>query len=487
MTSDGQHNRQTTPSARRSTLTQQARLVTDDRGTRIAFRVADIADPADRQRGPTVGLLVGRDVLRRAAAGGPSPRSRREHGAAALVADWSRTAAAPAGLRELVTGDRAGLIRHGAGVPTAALLAGIRQVCPDLRVCVLTARQPDADRLRRATRQLVELPPIPRGEDADPHECGHGWMAFRTFIGAADLEISKCDLVVLADATQVLHQHACYPLLAADRRFHLVGLLRSDRHLSPLEGSKIFAAFGPRIVDVPFPGHALRPTSVAWIPIHCPPLVDDPGIDFWRRAYWQHGLRSRLIARFARELAAQPRPHVGLAVDRADADPVATCTVTILVATPDHALGLADRLPGWSVLVEPALLSAARDNGLSARQQRLLRDRAALWASRHRIMTQSAAESAVTDPTDVLVWAGGGPCPPDLISAWRIAPAEAARPLLVVDCRDRFGDQIATWSQQRSRAYDAMDIFPVGVDPEVAQTRLYLATSPRSLRIGGST
>lgn len=432
----------------------------------------DLGNPQDRLWGPTLGLRIAQQTL--------------EHDASICVPQSEQLTLAEDKL-DLCGGSRdlarfisqrwAGVIQHGPAISAAALLAQIVIALPGARIAVLGSRQTDLDRLRLRVRQSAADASI---HSSLPLDASDGWMAFSSFTNAADGDIQACDAVILPDATQVVHQRASGPLCAADRRFRLIGLLRDDRRLSPLERDKVFAAFGPALLEIPASGCTRRRVYVAWSNAHGPAVAASDSLELLRRGYWHNFARNRRLARCARAAAATPRqPLIAESTMINKSDPAETCRVALLVANIEHALALAERLPGWPVL------SGDADTSRMGRHRRdlLAARRGILPDGQQMIITHAAAERVELTGIDVLLWAGGGPHCPEIPASWTIVPADLHRPLILVDSRDQFDSRLARWSEFREREYAARDWFAPGVSQEFGRIKRYLAAPPRRCRL----
>jgi hypothetical protein len=182
-----------------------------------------------------------------------------------------------------------------------------------------------------------------------------------------------------------------------------------------------------------------------------PPVPDVVALK--REGIWANPVRNRRVARLAKALAAGDGP--GLAAEHptiaAWAAGVDISRVIVLVEGIEHALALADRLPGWGLLAGPHVATA----GLSARHRHILegRIRAGDVQPRRAIATLAGLAATDVERTGVIVRADGGVGIPGALESGLAMPYPAGRPLLLVDLDDRHHPELRRRSRARRAAY----------------------------------
>jgi hypothetical protein len=456
-----------------------------DHGYYVTRRLDSLLSPADGMRRPKAGLLPviehlaaieGRrlDVYRV----GECPTELPEAVYDPRIID--------PGLIDIVRGAR-GVIRIGPSVRPIQVVAQIAAAYPTCRIVVMSDRTAQLARAYQALRQWL---PDRHVLDHVPEDDEGAWIACSTFFDAAGGDLEKCHLLLLLDGTQAAHQRAEATLATMDARFHLFGLLRADRRLSPTEQDVMMATFGPQVLDLPAHGQEFASVSVTWLSIAAPVISADlETVDLYRAGYVNHPVRNRRLARLARALANRDEQHLRRHrhIVRWLADqPDRPLYVTVLVQSVEHAIALARDLPGWSIVAGAEPHGPVDTSGLRAWQRRLLDERRLLaepriaWGSdtSRQIVTAAAAPRRLTS-ADVVIWAGGGrgmaPIPP----SWLRRPAGMSHRLLIVDCIDRHHARLAAWSQERHLQYVEAEMYDVGVDPFLGRMIWFLFTAPR--------
>jgi hypothetical protein len=337
-----------------------------------------------------------------------------------------------------------GLIRHGAGVDPARLVAQVALAFPDESIAVVAVREADAQawaqRLqamgvrqarwhtsgsscRRPTRVLVTTPKGFNSPEADPFG--------RT-------------ILIAADAAEALGKEAgrpfeglAYPRMWGEppRRY---GLLPAARRCSPADLMELRGRFGPE-VHVPRHGAVVRRVVLRRERIEGGrDLRGLAGVDLLRHGIWAHEVRSRRLARVAEERAGDG----GGAVRR----------TVVLAANLDQALALAARLLDWPlVLGEGPVVDA----GLRDAEVRLLRERVGLDMDGHgrAIATPDGLHRLARFAPDVVVRADGGIGVPEGVAALLVSEDPDAPPLTLVDADDRHHPELRRQADDRFRAY----------------------------------
>ena len=235
------------------------------------------------------------------------------------------------------------------------------------------------------------------------------------------------------------------------------GFLEIGRHLAPYDADWMAALFGVEEVVIPRHGHVGRPVEVVAVTsVGGRGRAADPGtVAIKRQALWRHGLRNRRLATLARALAGGDQQRLVAeypAVAAPHAGRSAPLRVAVLVENVEHALGIAERLPGWPIVAGSHVATV----GLPGRP-------AALWTQRRRegagtparaIVTMAGLEGPGLEKLDVLIRGDGGPhVPPALDGIVIRASVNIRRPLLVVDLDDRHHPRLRAWARRRRAAY----------------------------------
>ena len=446
-----------------------------EHGYRTERRLDSLLRPSDGMMRPNAGLLP---VLahRAALAGlglhvrllGPSIATLPEPTADTRIADVT--------LPMFVRAQERGLIRVGRGVAIANLIAELNAAFPTARTVILGAHRNDLQRLDRDLQRLAAPAQLYVGRHAGAPTAR---IVLTTFIAAADAELAQADLVILVDADEAVQQRAQAALVTTDARFRLFGILAADRILAPYSRDVVIATFGPEVLNIPRHGFTLGKVSVAWCNVQTPKVaVDADPLELRRRGYWQHPTRNRRLANLAQAvferdcMLLRPYPDVARWLRSATVPP--SC-IAVLVDTVEHAVALAEQLPGWPIAAgeHPCL------HGLPARKRRLLAERRAMWFGQHQIVTSSAAQELRILP-DVIVWAGGGPQCPALPDHWLQRRTGDNSQVLLVDCVDRHHRQLARWSRRRKLSYINADRFDVGITPATGRVIRFLWQGERS-------
>jgi hypothetical protein len=255
------------------------------------------------------------------------------------------------------------------------------------------------------------------------------------------LDEKQADLVVFADAAEVLHARAS-DLFARMVNQRAYGFTPAEPSGSRA-GLWIESRLGPAIYRVP--GLAARPAEVAvadspWIAVP----AGAEGLE-WKRALWRDERRNGVIAGVAGALAGGDREALwrhGLLLqegsDRGD-ERAGPGRVAVLVESPEHGGELARLLPGWD-------LRSGRPGESSGEAA----------APDRSILTLVHAHHRDRLDVDVLVRADGGAGALDLPgfpAARREAPG---RRVVVVDLGDDFDGAAEAATRCRLRAYEEL-------------------------------
>jgi len=379
---------------------------------------------------------------------------------------------------DFVHSSKRGVIRVGAGVRPEALVAQLRLAFPDATIAVAAARREDVRQFGRALKTLIPSACWSLGDDfpADP-----GPLVVSTYLGLADhgVALHRRDVLVCLDARHALGRDARLAIGHAPRA-RLYGLIGRDERLAPCDRDRIWAVFGFEALDVPRHGHVARPVAVAFGKITggtVPPGADVVALK--RKGIWRHPVRNRRVARLAAALAGGEGPRLSAESPAfaAHLAGVAAPRVVLLTEGIEHALGLAERLPGWGLLAGPHVEPA----GLNARQRDILDRRAGAGVGElcGTIATLAGLSGGHVEVADVLVRADAGIGIPGALAAAQAMPHGTGRPLLLVDFDDRHGPELRRRSRARRRAYLDRGWAVDGAAGPPTPVDLFLATRPR--------
>ncbi len=248
------------------------------------------------------------------------------------------------------------------------------------------------------------------------------------------LDPTVAGVVVFADARQALHARARRDLASLGRQ-RIYGLFDDRDWLGRRERLLIEAGIGPVIGRLgaadEFPV-VLRAVFADWTGGELPDL--QLGLQWKRRSIWHNPARNAAIARLASALDAgddAPLWEHGLFLDREGAArPPADPAVVVLVEAPEHARGLAQLLPGWTVL------SAERHDAAAAEARAGTPSRGYReGAARRAIATWLYARDRGRVEADIVLRADGTPWPL-YVGLAPPGPRAEGRAVLLVDLAD---------------------------------------------------
>lgn len=358
------------------------------------------------------------------------------------------------GLLDFIHDQSLGIVRLGDSIDIARLVAEICAANPRATLAIISQSR---KRLRELKPRLVDL-----GVDlrATGRAC-YGDVVTRVFVGTYfdlgdDPDFNKRHLFIALDAIEAIAYWAEFPLLAPFVLFRLFGFLSEHSKPSPYESDRLMATFGPSFYCLPSHGFQNVTVNVAWLAINSPRLPDEaqpPKV--FRRGYWNHHARNRQIAKLALALVAGDQPRIARLAPGAELHhlPQSPPRVAVLVEAIDHAISLAELLPGWPI--KSQLDVDVTD--LSGRQQQLLAARSCQWAILpNRIISGSCLD---LNDFDVVICAGGGKVSPLVSQRPPICPVDQPRQLLVVDVIDRHHPLLHRLSRNRRQGYEERNWF----------------------------
>lgn len=359
------------------------------------------------------------------------------------------------GLLDFIHDNSLGIVRLGDSVDLARLVAEICAANPRATFGILSQSR---KRLRELKPQLVKL-----GVDlrATGRTC-YGDVVTRVFVGTffdLDDDFNKRHLFIALDAIEAIAYLAEFPLMAPDVRFRLIGFLNEHSNPSPYESDRLMATFGPALYHLPRHGFENVEVAVAWLEINSPRLEEAQPPKVFRWGYWQHRARNRRIAKLAMALAAGDQSRIARLAPRAELHhfPQSPPRVAVLVEAIDHAIALAEVLPGWPIWTRPKL----DDIFLNEQERQLLRRRSCQWTRPNICIVPGWIPN--TEHFDVVIWAGGGRVSPLVVQRPPICPVNLHRRLLVVDVIDRHHPMLYRWSRSRLEAYQQINWFAPGI------------------------
>jgi hypothetical protein len=400
--------------------------------------------------------------------------------------DWPQALGPPEhGLLRAVREQEWGLVRYDPrGLDPARLVAQVALAWPELTVSVAVATREQAWELGRALRAYLPGVSVPAGQNSPATVSrvvvatykGLGHSAQYEGPGHKVFDISWTDIVIALDALAAVSKVATECLSRAARA-RLYGLLPMDRRPAPFERDLLTFLFGLHEISLPWPGHRERPVQVVRYPIKGgPKLPPQLGtVQLKRRGLWQNALRNRKVADLARAFAAGRRdaldalfPGLGALLSEAPSR-----DVLVLVENVEHALALADRLPGWALFTGRHVHQDGLPAGLVGRLHVPLDT---LQDPPRAVVTAAALADQYLDHVDVLVRADGGLGPPPLDPGALVEPDQGPpRPLLLVDLDDRHHPALRRQSRLRREAYDERGWLAPGADPVEARAERFLA------------
>jgi hypothetical protein len=402
--------------------------------------------------------------------------------------DWNdvrRQGCADAPLLDLVRHRPLGLVRYGATVDVARLVAQVALAWPGLRVIVACAQRDAAWGLWQRLRPFLPDVVVAAGKRPCP---AVRQVAVATFPHMADLEFfgRRRDIVIVADALTALGEAPWWGLVASppDR---LYGLLPRHATPAPYDADCLAEIFG--LDEVVLPRHGQRELRVEWAlarPVGGPALAPDLDVlETKRQGLWRQPRRNRRVAHLALALAEGNGPRVlALCPEATNAAPVGGEAgsgvgrrVVVIVEGLDHAAALAGHLPEWPVIAGPEV-NAPSELGEALRRGRDVDPQDVGRA----VVTAEGARGLGLAVVDVLVRADGGAGLPPLPPGALDVPASRERPLLLIDCDDRHHPRLRTHARRRREAYVARGWARCGTNiSEAAALRFLLGRRERGV------
>lgn len=382
-----------------------------------------------------------------------------------------------------------GLVRISDQVDVPAMIAELVIAFPERRIMVLGK----VEKLRNHAASLLRLLP-PEFHRNRQIAVAHAGRPLRvdddretprlilcTPTMAADLESEKCDIVVMLDAFECLHERMAWPLIQMDGRFRLFGLLPASRVAKPYEAARLRVTFGFRQLDLRGKGLVRRDISYALMRQsgEAPEgsVLEHPAVAGRRtlqsvnplRAYVHHHHRNDMIARLARKLRGGQRIENHRYSEIANWCRLQVrrpMSVMIVVDQLDHAVQLHRQLPDWPIVAGESNL-----DGIPAAVRRWINRCVSQWLP-CQIVVADAVRRTKGHHADVVIWASGGAMV-DIPEEWLYTRADSGHPLLIVDFVDDFAPAARRLSRQRGNSLEARDIFRVGEPPVLGRIRQF--------------
>lgn len=273
------------------------------------------------------------------------------------------------------------------------------------------------------------------------------WVVTQHGLFAIDVDLASADIIVTVDALESLGKQ-CVDRLAYSDRARLIGLLSSDRQMSPCDRDRLQLLYGTCPITILRPGHITRDIRVVRIRIDRPGIHHGLfGLELKREGIWHHPARNRRIRNLARALQAGDHrrldsdfPEVDIALERRHVR-----IIYVLVDSIEHAEVLADLLPDARVV--DATTEPPSPSGLRGDIARRSHDYTLV------IATPDGLPRLDLLTCDVLILANGGEGMPPGLHADALQALRDYRELLLIDIDDRHHPELRRQSRQRLRHY----------------------------------
>jgi hypothetical protein len=380
------------------------------------------------------------------------------------------------GLLQLVQEQEWGLIRYQpAAVDPARLIAQVVLAWPTMRMAVVERRIDDARCLRRRLRALGIDAGLLTSRDAIDR---YNQVVVTTPIYLADLPVEPewLECIIVMDAFEATSGLGMLALSHAWRA-RMYGLIDVVARPAPFDQDHLHLLFGFHEITIPAHGCQERPVQLLRYPIRGGMTlpVQLGGIQLQRRGLWHNAVRNRKLVRIADAFAKGDQDKLVQMLGKAVGIPANPASVVLLVQTVEHALELAQQLPGWRV----AAGSSLNEEGLTAEQIARLHPAPDPFrvGPLRAIATAAVLERWDLRNIDVLVRADGGIGLPPL-SPWQLGVAadRPVRPLLLIDCHDQHHPLLRRQSRARLQAYEERGWNAPGIDPVQARVQRFLAS-----------
>lgn len=339
-------------------------------------------------------------------------------------------------------------------VDPVILIAQAALAYPEASIAVVGTRLDDVIPAAKRLRGIVPGGVHWAHHDSCPAEVGRVVVATPYGLGHTQVGLDRRDILFALDAAEAVGERP-YFVIESARRARLFAFRNRGRAVAPRDRDRMGAMFGFDQLVIPRHGHVERTVEVATTRIaggpRLAPTPDDPELK--RQGIWCHPVRNRRIARLARALVERDRsglsgchPVLCEHLDRRGAP-----TIIVLVEALEHALELADLLPGWSIVAGPDGFAG----GLNDRQRAALdRGRSIDPDEQARaIVTLAGLPTIHVESLDVLVRADGGVGPLPCLASIPVPADVDTPPLLLVDCDDQHHPVLQFRSRRRRDGY----------------------------------
>jgi hypothetical protein len=391
-------------------------------------------------------------------------------------------------LRFIACHDR-GVIRYNPNsVDLPFLINQVARAWPRLRIAVIVSHRTDVINLAKTLRvRGIDA----FGYDGRDHPFVDARVAVATTGGMAwtPLEPEKWDIVLVLDAAHGISDEKRWHL-SHFARARTYGLLSLERHLSPYEDDLVRCLFGFQECTLPQHGLRMRHMEVAWAPLGARrPACRSRGsprneVTVKRHRVWKNEPRNRLIARLARSFRAGEdlTPLIANWRDRNWA--TERPSVFVIAEGLDHALALANKLPGWSILCS----GAPNLSGLSDLQIQDITDRTSVIDSVQPfgIVTHGGMQDSQMPwaRADVIIRADGGTDMLPLPGNALVESGGSRRPLMLVDIEDRLDVELEHRLRKRFDTYCRAGIFPEGINPASYRVQQFMSRTGNCKKAG---
>jgi hypothetical protein len=347
-----------------------------------------------------------------------------------------------------------GVIRYGAGVRPAKLIAQMIFAWPKKTFLIATTRIDDA---RDLADDLTSMG-VEAAHFTEERKRIHARVIVGTYCrfgtGAATLEFRN--VFVAMNPTELFNGAENDYAISLIKRLHrarAVGMLAGTTPLPPRLNDYLFAFFGPRVLDIPRHGQKPRDVEVVFTPVVGGPNVPNRKHDYVVRQHGivEHQVRNRRIVRLASAIVRGDRALIEESFPelRTSLSKLAHRRVCVLVDSVDHAEALAGKLacPAFTCIDGEIRKTAAPDT--------------------LNLIVATALSLKAAGNFDILIRADGGNGLPLLpTSLMQHDESEDLAPLLVIDFDDRHHPVLRQASRRRRAAYKAAGFIVDGRRPD---------------------
>ncbi len=364
-----------------------------------------------------------------------------------------------------------GLVRYGAGVDPAILIAQVALAYPEASIVVPVVTKDRARAMAANVQRFlpdavcclqhgVEYYDRPRVIVTLPGRLGYGHVA-----------VQKRDILLTPDPLQMLGKK---PLEGLRRAFnaHVIGYLPLHAKLSASDWDRLRCWYGFAECVVPAHGRKLLPIRLVIPPFHAKPTAafDATPLKIKQQEIWRHQVRNRLLCECAQAIHTGERSGPDSFLEKIISGPQ---RVAVVVENVEHASELLQRLTDWPLLTG-AEVSFAGLPPVSIRRLKEARKRPVTNAA---ICTYAAAGQMDYTQLDVLIRADGGTgLPPGLDGT--TMDVQDQQQLLLIDFYDRQHPICRQWSNTRKERYAQAGWYPLGTDAIDERCKQFFVSRP---------